>query len=46
MLGVVGTMVWNFPTFTTLLAERHVPRRRRAGRVLMAVLGVGTVIGA
>ena len=32
LVGVVGTLVYNFPTFLTLMAERHLPRRRRARR--------------
>jgi MFS family permease len=46
VLGVVGTLVWNFPTFTTLLADRSFHGGAGLAGVLMAVLGVGTVIGA
>ncbi len=46
VLGVVGTLVWNFPTFTTLLAERTFHGGAGLAGLLMAVLGVGTVIGA
>jgi MFS family permease len=46
ILGVVGTMVWNFPTFTTLLANETFHGGAGLAGSLMAVLGVGTVIGA
>ena len=46
MLGVVGTLVWNFPTFTTLLAHDTFHGGAGLAGSLMAVLGVGTVIGA
>jgi MFS family permease len=46
ILGVVGTMVWNFPTFTTLLANDTFHGGAELAGSLMAVLGVGTVIGA
>jgi len=46
VLGVVGTLVWNFPTFTTLLADRTFGGGAGLAGLLMAVLGVGTVIGA
>ena len=46
ILGVVGTMVWNFPTFTTLLANNTFHGGAALAGSLMAVLGVGTVIGA
>ena len=46
ILGVVGTMVWNFPTFTTLLANDTFHGGAGLAGSLMAVLGVGTVIGA
>ena len=32
LVAVVGTLVYNFPTFLTLMASRHVPRRCRPGR--------------
>ena len=32
LVAVVGTLVYNFPTFLTLHGERHVRRRRRARR--------------
>ena len=46
VLGFVGTLVWNFPTFTTLLADRTFHGGAGLAGVLMAVLGAGTVIGA
>jgi MFS family permease len=46
ILGVVGTMVWNFPTFTTLLANTTFHGGAALAGSLMAVLGIGTVIGA
>jgi MFS family permease len=46
VLGVVGTLVWNFPTFTTLLADRTFHGGAGLAGLLMAVLGAGTVIGA
>ena len=46
VLGVVGTLVWNFPTFMTLLAERTLHGSAGLAGTLMAILGVGTVIGA
>ena len=33
LVAVVGTLVYNFPTFLTLLAERVVPRRRGTRRL-------------
>jgi MFS family permease len=46
LLGVVGTLVWNFPTFLTLLADRSLHGGAGLAGTLMAVLGVGTVFGA
>ena len=46
LLGVVGTLVWNFPTFTTLLADRTFGGGAGLAGFFMAVLGVGTVVGA
>jgi MFS family permease len=46
VLGVVGTLVWNFPTFMTLLAQRTLHGSASLAGTLMAILGVGTVIGA
>jgi MFS family permease len=46
ILGVVGTLVWNFPTFCTLLASDTFHGGAGLAGSLMAVLGVGTVIGA
>jgi len=46
LLGVVGTLVWNFPTFMTLMAQRTLHGEASLAGTLMAILGVGTVIGA
>lgn len=46
LLAVVGTLVWNFPTFITLLAQRSLDGGAGLAGTMMAVLGVGTVIGA
>jgi MFS family permease len=46
LLGIVGTLVWNFPTFLTLLAENTFHGEAGLAGILMAILGVGTVIGA
>ena len=46
LLGVVGTLVYNFPTFLTLLARETYDGGAGLAGLLMAVLGVGTVIGA
>jgi MFS family permease len=46
MLGVVGTLVWNFPTFLTLMADRSFGGKAELAGFFMAVLGVGTVAGA
>jgi MFS family permease len=46
LMGVVGTLVWNFPTFMTLLAQRTLHGSASLAGTLMAILGVGTVIGA
>ena len=46
LVGVVGTLVYNFPTFLTLLAEDTFHGDADLAGLLMAVLGVGTVIGA
>jgi MFS family permease len=46
ILGVVGTLVWNFPTFTTLLAKETFHGGAGLAGALMVVLGCGTVIGA
>jgi MFS family permease len=46
LLGVVGTLVWNFPTFLTLVAERTLHGDAALAGTLMTILGVGTVFGA
>lgn len=46
LVGVVGTLVYNFPTFLTLLAEDTFHGDAGLAGLLMAVLGAGTVIGA
>lgn len=46
LVGVVGTLVYNFPTFLTLMASDTFHGGAGLAGGLMAVLGVGTVIGA
>ncbi len=46
LVGVVGTLVYNFPTFLTLLARDTFHGGAGLAGMLMAILGVGTVIGA
>jgi MFS family permease len=46
LVGVVGTLVYNFPTFLTLMASDTFHGGAGLAGLLMAVLGVGTVIGA
>jgi MFS family permease len=46
LVAVVGTLVYNFPTFLTLLARDTFHGGAGLAGVLMAVLGSGTVIGA
>ncbi|HVV37347.1 MAG TPA: MFS transporter [Acidimicrobiales bacterium] len=46
LLGVIGTLVWNFPTFLTLVAQRTLHGDAGLAGTLMAILGVGSVIGA
>lgn len=46
LLGVVGTLVWNYPTFLTLMADRSFDGGADLAGLFMAVLGVGTVLGA
>jgi MFS family permease len=46
LVGVVGTLVYNFPTFLTLLAHDTFGGGAALAGFLMAVLGIGTVIGA
>lgn len=46
LVAVVGTLVYNFPTFLTLLARDTFHGGGGLAGFLMAILGVGTVIGA
>jgi MFS family permease len=46
LLGVVGTLVYNFPTFLTLMAHDTFDGGAGLAGLLMAILGVGTIIGA
>lgn len=46
IVGVVGTLVFNFPTFLTIIARETFKGSSSLAGLLMAVLGVGTVIGA
>jgi len=46
LVGVVGTLVYNFPTFLTLMASDTFHGGAGLAGGLMAVLGLGTVIGA
>lgn len=46
LVGVVGTLVYNFPTFLTLMAQETFHGGAGLAGLLMAVLGVGTVFGA
>ena len=46
LVGVVGTLVYNFPTFLTLMASDTFHGGAGLAGFLMAVLGIGTVIGA
>src|SRR5438105_12347777 len=46
LVGVVGTLVYNFPTFLTLMANNTFHGGAGLAGFLMALLGVGTVIGA
>jgi MFS family permease len=46
LVGVVGTLVYNFPTFLTLMAQDTFHGGAGLAGVLMGVLGAGTVIGA
>ena len=46
LVGVVGTLVYNFPTFLTLFASDTFHGGAGLAGLLMAILGVGTVIGA
>ena len=46
LVAVVGTLVYNFPTFLTLMASETFQGGAGLAGFLMAILGVGTVIGA
>jgi predicted MFS family arabinose efflux permease len=46
LVAVVGTLVYNFPTFITVLAEDTFHGDAGAAGLLMAVLGAGTLVGA
>jgi MFS family permease len=46
LVGVVGMLVYNFPTFLTLMASDTFHGGAGLAGFLMAVLGIGTVIGA
>ena len=45
LVAVVGTLVYNFPTFLTLMASETFDGGAGLAGFLMAMLGVGTVIG-
>ncbi len=45
LVAVVGTLVYNFPTFLTLLAHDTFHGGAGLAGYLMALLGIGTVIG-
>jgi MFS family permease len=45
IVAVVGTLVYNFPTFLTLLASETFHGGAGLAGFLMALLGIGTVIG-
>ncbi len=45
LVFVVGTLVYNFPTFLTLMASESFHGGAGLAGFLMAILGVGTVIG-
>jgi MFS family permease len=45
LVFVVGTLVYNFPTFLTLMASEGFHGGAGLAGFLMAILGVGTVIG-
>jgi MFS family permease len=46
LVGVVGTLVYNFPTFLTLLARETFGGGAGLAGFFMAMLGIGTVLGA
>jgi MFS family permease len=45
LVAVVGTLVYNFPTFLTLLASETFGGGAGLAGFLMAILGIGTVVG-
>ena len=45
LVAVVGTLVYNFPTFLTLMASETFGGGAGLAGFLMAILGIGTVIG-
>jgi MFS family permease len=46
LVAVVGTLVYNFPTVLTLMASKTFHGGAGLAGFLMAILGVGTVLGA
>ena len=46
LVAVVGTLVYNFPTYLTLLARDTFHGGAGLAGFLMALLGIGTVVGA
>ena len=46
LVAVVGTLVYNFPTTLTLMADHTFHGNAGLAGLLMALLGIGTVIGA
>ncbi len=46
LVAVVGTLVYNFPTFLSLIAQDTFGGGASLAGLLMAILGIGTVIGA
>jgi MFS family permease len=46
LVFVVGTLVYNFPTFLTIMAEDTFHGDAGLAGLLMAALGIGTVVGA
>ena len=46
LVAVVGTLVYNFPTFLTLLASDTFDGGAGLAGFLMALLGIGTIVGA
>lgn len=46
LVGIVGTLVYNFPTFLTIMAKDTFDGGAGLAGGLMALLGIGTVFGA